>query len=132
LFSVLLLGIAAACSREAPPSRLPASSPTAIASQLSGPELGRALAIEFGCAACLSPDGNISVGPTWNGLYGKEESLTGGVKIKVDEAYLRESILDPNAKIVQGFFPGVMPQGFGNQLSDQQIQALVEHIKTLR
>ena len=50
----------------------------------------------------------------------------------MDEAYLYESIVDPNAKIVKGFPAEVMPQDFGQKLSDSEIQAIIEYIKTLQ
>lgn len=88
--------------------------------------------MEHGCTACHSPEGNISVGPTWKGLYGKVETLAGGVKVKVDEAYLRESIVAPNAAVVEGFQPGIMPQDFGQKLSAEQVRALIAYITTLQ
>ena len=51
--------------------------------------------------------------------------------VKVDEAYLEESIVNPNAKIVKDFVAGFMPQSFGSQLSQEQIQDIIEYIKTL-
>jgi cytochrome c oxidase subunit 2 len=72
------------------------------------------------------------VGPTWKGLFGKTENLTDGSTVVVDEAYLRESILTPNAKVAQGFLPGTMAQDFGDRLSELEIKAIIEYIKTLR
>lgn len=85
-----------------------------------------------GCKACHSLDGTILVGPSWKNIYGSEESLEGGDSITVDEAYLRESILDPNAKIVQGFAPNVMPPTYRDMLSDQDIEDIVAYIKSLQ
>jgi cytochrome c oxidase subunit 2 len=89
--------------------------------------LGRELARTRGCAACHSIDGSAGVGPTWKGLYGKTEALVGGGTVKVDDAYLKESILLPQAKIVQGFAP-VMPQ---QNLTDTEVSAIVAFIRTL-
>ena len=47
------------------------------------------------------------------------------------EAYLRESIVDPDAHVVEGFSPGVMPSTYGTQLSDEQITDLVAYLMTL-
>ena len=47
-----------------------------------------------------------------------------------DDAYLRESILQPNAKIVSGFEPNVMPN-FQGQLSEEQVIQLIAYIKSL-
>lgn len=132
---LVVLALAAACGSgsggvQPPPPAPPPSGGNGT--DAPTPERGKSLASERGCTACHSVDGNVSVGPTWKGLYGKEKMLTGGVKVKVDEAYLRESIVTPNAKVVEGFFPGVMPQDFGARLSQQEIQSLLEYIKSLQ
>lgn len=82
------------------------------------------------CEACHSIDGSARTGPSFKGLFGREETLIDGSKVMVDENYLRESILDPTAKIVQGYQP-VMPT-FKGQLSDKQIDGLIEYIKSLK
>ena len=46
----------------------------------------------------------------------------------VDAAFLRESIVDPNAEVTKGFGPGIMPQNFGTQLSDDEVDALVKYL----
>ncbi len=102
------------------------------AQEVTGAALGHVLSRRFGCATCHSSDGSPKIGPTWKGLYGTEERLTGGVRVKVNEAYLYESIADPNAKIVKGFAPGFMPQDFGHKLSGSDIRAIIDYIKTLR
>jgi cytochrome c oxidase subunit 2 len=87
-----------------------------------------------GCNACHSIDGSPKVGPTWKGLWGKTESLTDGASVTIDgadgENYIKESILDPNAKVVSGFAPQMPP--YAGQLSDQHIEALTAYIKTLK
>jgi cytochrome c oxidase subunit 2 len=95
-------------------------------------ERGQQLYQQFGCNACHTVDGTTSVGPTWQGLYQSQETLADGTAVTVDEAYLHESIVDPNAKITAGFAPGIMPQTFGEQLTEEQIQDLIEFIKSLR
>ncbi len=66
----------------------------------------------FACAGCHSLDGTPGAGPTWQGLYGREEVLTDGTTITADDEYIHTSIVDPNAQIVQGFNPNVMPQNY--------------------
>jgi cytochrome c oxidase subunit 2 len=95
-------------------------------------ERGKKWAAQFGCTACHSVDGTKVVGPTWKGLYGSQAPLADGTTAAADDAYLRESIVDANAKIVQGFSPGIMPQTFGATLTEQQISDLIEYIKTLK
>jgi mono/diheme cytochrome c family protein len=81
---------------------------------------GEALATSNGCVACHSTNGVDGTGPTWKGL--------GETR---DAAYLRQSIIDPNADIVAGFSPDIMPQTFGDTLTDDQINALVAYIQSL-
>jgi len=93
---------------------------------------GKKLAAENGCAACHSADGTQIVGPTWKGLYNSDVPLADGKTVKADEAYLKASILNTNAKIVKGFQPNIMPQNFREKLSDDQINDIIEHIKSLK
>ena len=92
---------------------------------------GQALAQSAGCLACHSVDGSPLVGPTWKGLFGKTETLADGSTVVVDEAYLIESIIDPSAKIVNGF-QDVMPKNYGDIFSDQEIGYIIEYIKSLQ
>ena len=57
---------------------------------LSKIERGEKWATDYGCISCHTVDGNASVGPTWLGLYGSQESLEGGSAIEVDDEYIRE------------------------------------------
>ncbi|MFQ5967916.1 MAG: c-type cytochrome [Acidimicrobiia bacterium] len=93
--------------------------------------LGMSLSARNGCAVCHSADGSPLVGPTWLGLFGTTETLTDGSTVVVDEAYIRESILDPNVKIVEGFPPDLMPKDFADKLSDDDITAITEYMKSL-
>jgi cytochrome c oxidase subunit 2 len=87
-----------------------------------------ALLVQKRCASCHSVTGAASVGPTLKGLFGHPAATDKGT-VTVDEDYLRESILYPQAKIVQGFQP-VMPT-FRGQLKDQEILAIIEYIREL-
>ncbi len=93
---------------------------------------GKARAEATGCTACHSATGSSGVGPTWKGLAGAERSFTDGSKATADDAYLKESILKPNAKVVKGYSAGIMPQTFGETLNAEQIDELVAYIKTLK
>ena len=90
-------------------------------------EKGRALADAKGCTACHTIDGSPRVGPTWKGLFGKNESMADGSTALVDDAFLRAFILEPQARHVKGF-PPVMPKV---PLTDEELSALVDYIKTL-
>lgn len=80
-----------------------------------------------GCLACHTLTGAAGAAPTFKGLFGKEETLTTGAKVKVDDAYLKESMLKPAAKVVKGYAP--MPN-MGVEESDAK--ALVAFIKSLK
>jgi cytochrome c2 len=89
----------------------------------------------MGCTACHSVDGTTAgkVGPSWKGLFGAQREFKAGEPVVADEAYLHESILDPTAKVVQGFEKNDagMPS-YAGVLTEQQIQALILYIKTLK
>lgn len=93
-------------------------------------EYGELLFQQQACASCHAIDGSRKVGPPLNGLFGGTEQLEGGASVQVDENYLRESILQPNAKIVAGF-PPAMPASYAS-LQEEQVTALIEYIKTLQ
>ena len=85
-----------------------------------------------GCAGCHSvsadaPPGGI--GPALYGVFGREERLTTGDTIIVDENYLRESIENPIAKVVEGYGP-VMPS-YAGRLSEEELTALIVYLKGL-
>jgi mono/diheme cytochrome c family protein len=63
-----------------------------------------------GCNACHTLDGNRLVGPTWKGIWGRTEKIAGGGEVVVDAAYIKESIENPQAKIVDGYPPAMPPQ----------------------
>lgn len=92
-------------------------------------EHGQKLYNQRGCASCHSIDGTPRVGPTFVNLFGKQEALASGETVLVDENYLRESILDPKAKVVAGLQP-VMPS-YQGQLTDDDIDSLIAYMKTL-
>ena len=99
-------------------------------SERSGAELGAEIAQLQGCIGCHSTDGSQLVGPTWLGLYGSEEALEDGTNVPVDDAYITKSILDPASQITEGF-PNVMPATYQDTLSEEDIDALIEYIKSL-
>lgn len=92
-------------------------------------ERGQKLYTRRGCAQCHSIDGTAKVGPTFKGTFGTEQKLADGTTITVEDNYIRESILEPNAKVRGGFRPQ-MPS-FKGQLKDSQIEDLILFIKSL-
>ena len=92
-------------------------------------ELGRKLYISGGCNACHTLDGRTGTGPTWKGIWGETHVMTTGERVTVDENYIRESILDPNAKIVAGY-PAQMPT-YQGRFSDRELRAFIAFIASL-
>lgn len=90
-------------------------------------EVGKTIYEGKACNTCHSVDGSAKTGPTFKGLWGKSETLADGSTVTVDENYIRESILNPNAKIVKGYQP-VMPT-FQGSLKDRHITGVIEFIK---
>jgi cytochrome c oxidase subunit 2 len=90
-------------------------------------EKGRQLVEKLGCSACHSQDGTASLGPGWKGLYGRTEQLADGTSVLVDEAYVKESILDPKARLVQGYPPVMVAY----TLTEDELGAVVALIKSL-
>jgi len=86
-------------------------------------DAGEVLVQSRGCLACHSLDGTKGVGPTWRGLWGRKEYLTDGSVVSVDAAYFRESIEHPNAKVVEGFAPVMLPY----QFTDEEFEAMVAY-----
>ncbi len=116
--------------------------PRAASAEVAGPvslDEGKRLAQLFACVACHAEQPNPAIarsGPPWKGLFGTQrEVFVGGksVKITADEAYLRESILEPTAKIAAGFEKGeyAMPS-FAGVLNSSQIESLILYIKSLK
>lgn len=94
-------------------------------SDLTPEARGEQFYVELGCRGCHSLDGAAGAGPTWQGIYLREEALTDGTTVVADDEYLRNSILNPDAQIVQGFNPGVMSaQNYDTRIPDLEAQIL--------
>jgi cytochrome c oxidase subunit 2 len=89
---------------------------------------GEQLFQQLGCATCHLPDGS-GRGPSLAGKYGTEESLANGTTAKVDDTYVRESVLTPQMRLVAGYQP-VMPT-FQGQVNEEGLMSLIEYIKAL-
>ncbi|EJO69485.1 cytochrome c oxidase subunit II [Leptospira kirschneri serovar Pomona] len=99
-------------------------------SKIPPTELGKKLYAEKACAGCHSTDGSRLVGPSYKGLFGSTREFESGPGVTADENYIRKSILQPTAQVVKGY-PPAMPS-YQGQLSDDEINALIEYIKTLK
>ena len=91
--------------------------------------MGEKLYNELACNTCHLPDGK-GRGPSYFGVYGSKVKLADGSTVTADDAYIRESILQPNAKIVAGYVP-VMPS-FQGLVTEDQILQLTAYIKSLK
>ncbi len=89
---------------------------------------GEKIFAELGCVTCHRTDTQ-GRGPNLQGVFGKPVLLEDGRTVTADENYVRESILDPGAKVVNGFKP-VMPT-FQGIVSEEQLNALVAYVKSL-
>lgn len=87
---------------------------------------GEGLFNSQGCVACHGRDGSGAMGPALAGVYLDEVVLDDGTTVVADEAYLRLAITDPSAQQVEGYLE--MP---ANNLTAEQVQAIVDWIKTL-
>jgi cytochrome c oxidase subunit II len=92
-------------------------------------EVGEELFKKNACGTCHTVTGAPLVGPSFKGLFGKNESFADGSSVSVDENYIRQSILQPQAKIVKGYEGKVMPAFV---LKDWKIDALIAYIKSVK
>lgn len=96
-----------------------------VAEDMPLADLGELLYQQKACNGCHSTDGTPGVGPTFQGIFGSEGTMTDGSTVTKDENYLRESIVVPAAKIVEGFQP-IMPP---IPLSEREVDGLIEFLK---
>jgi cytochrome c oxidase subunit 2 len=90
---------------------------------------GERLFTELACITCHKAD-STGRGPALAGLFGASVPLADGREVTADENYLRESIVDSQAKVVKGYQP-IMP-AFQGRVSEEQLLQLVAYIKTLK
>jgi cytochrome c oxidase subunit 2 len=90
---------------------------------------GQKLFNDLACNTCHRPDAQ-GRGPVLQNLFGKTVELASGERVVADEAYIRESILNPQAKITVGFQP-IMPT-FQGLVTEEQLLELIEYVKSLK
>jgi len=86
-----------------------------------------------GCLACHSSDGSKIVGPTYLNLFGSQQVvIRNGVEVTVtvDEAYIKQMILNPAFQVVKGYPKGLM-QSYNGKISDEDISKIIEYLKSL-
>lgn len=90
---------------------------------------GEQVYLAYGCIACHSADGSLGHGPSLGGLFGKKRAIEGSDElVTADAAYIRESILSPNAKTAKGFPPNYMPP---YQLNDKELESVTLFMQSL-
>lgn len=92
---------------------------------LSGAALGESVYKKKGCEGCHTLDKSVKLGPGFGGTFGTDVKLGDGSTVKMDETYIRNSILSPQGQARPGFPPSmpVIP------LSDKEIEGVIEFIK---
>jgi cytochrome c oxidase subunit 2 len=100
------------------------------ASQQSPAVAGQQLFQSLGCVSCHGANGEGGRGPGLVGLFGSKVFLTNNQTLTADEAYIRESIENPSAKVVTGFSP-IMPT-FQGQVTPEQLIQIMSYIKSLQ
>jgi cytochrome c oxidase subunit II len=91
---------------------------------------GQQLYQSLGCVSCHGENGEGGRGPTLAGVFGRQIHLANNQTIRADEVYIRESIINPQAKLVEGFGP-IMPT-FQGQVTEDQLMQLLAYIKSLQ
>ena len=82
------------------------------------------------CSTCHSIDGTRMVGPSFKGIWGTKVELQDGKSVQIDEAYFRESLLEPAKKLVKGY-PPTMPT-FKGVLTEKEITDVMTYVKSLK
>lgn len=103
-------------------STIPPLDPNAVAR-------GQSLAYDYGCIGCHYVGSRTAA--AFNGLYNSERLLTNENIVIADETYLRESILEPRAKVPDGYARGIHPSDYRVRLNDQQIGSIIAYIISL-
>lgn len=128
------LGSIIAFIRTLDESAAPAATPEPEAevdlSKLSPAEKGELVYKNNLCATCHSIDGSRIIGPSFQGLYGRQGEFTDGASYTADDAYIIESIREPSKHIVKGFEGAVMPPF--PQLSEDDVKNVIEFMKTIQ
>ena len=111
------------------------SDTTAKAGETATPGVaGKRLTEVNGCVACHSSDGTKLVGPSFRGLFGYEQKVVTNGQVRTvmaDEAYILKSIYEPDADVVEGYRKGQMVS-YKNQLNDEQVNQIIEYLKTIQ
>ena len=101
-----------------------------FAADMTPADRGELLWRRHGCQGCHSTDGTAKTGPSFQGIWGEEHTFVRGSPAVVDENYIRESVLDPSAKVREGYKDQM--NSYKGSLTDEEIDDLIEFIKALK
>jgi cytochrome c oxidase subunit 2 len=138
LVSAAIFGYIAFRSSETPTAGATVTPPPSASTSSAGDlaAQGKILFEQFRCTVCHSTDGSRAAGPTMKGLAGSQVKLESGKVVTANDAYLRQSIIDPDSQIVADYGPDVMSAAlnpFANQINqDETVNALVAYIESLK
>jgi cytochrome c oxidase subunit 2 len=106
-----------------------ACSDESVPPEAQGPvERGLALVTGNACTACHALDGSRGIGPSWVGIYGSTRRFADGSMTLVDDAYLRRSMLEPAAQVVEGFDSVMVPA----PVTEEQVVDIIALIRELQ
>jgi len=111
----------------------PSPAPGPVAATPALVARGKTLYSSDGCSGCHSLTGSAGAGPSLKGTAGGTVTLTNGQTVTADDAYLEQSITDPDAQIVKGYHAGIMPAaiaGFDLTAKPDDLRALIAFIKS--
>jgi len=80
------------------------------------------------CLSCHALTADADLAPSFKGIFGRRQKLSDGSVVTEDDAYLRESIVHPSAKIVQGY-DDLMPEP---TLTDEEVEEIIRYLKTIK
>ncbi len=97
--------------------------------RMSPVQAGESFLKTFACLQCHTTDGSMKTAPSFRDLFGKQEPMTDGSTVTVDENYIMESLYDPAAKVVRGF--SVQMSSYRGRLKDQDVRAIIAYLKSI-
>lgn len=128
---LLLACIACGCDDDPPAADAVADPSSGPPAGLTEAAWGERLFQQYGCTGCHQINGHPSVGPPLDGLLGTERRLEDGSRVRADAAYVRRSILTPEAERVAGYDDARMTP-YEGLLEPDQLAALVAYLESLR
>jgi cytochrome c oxidase subunit 2 len=108
--------------------------PVTAAAELPAWKVGFQLLRKNGCNACHSSDGSRLIGPSYLGIYGNLRTVTTGKEtrqVTADDEYIRRSVYEPDADVVEGFNKGMMIS-YKELISEEELQLIIEYFRTLK